>query len=515
VVVVVGMRGRWLLALWWVVGGAMASPHVQVGGQVLLERAGRVQPLEGVAVSDGRQIVHTDAQGRYRMHVEPGRHVFVIKPAGLQLPLAEDGQPRFWARAHAATQPLDFRLLPAQPSQQTRVLLFADPQVGSERQLGYFQRSVVEPLGRPEAAFGMTLGDLVDDQPGLYPALNAAIARLGLPWFNLPGNHDIDPGADDDLSSLSRWSAVYGPDTYAVEEGAAAFVFLDDVVVRPGGGYVGGLREDQFQFLQAYLASLPAQRLLVLAMHIPVFDKPGRETFRAADRRRLFELLRDHPSVLLLSAHNHQQQHYWHGAADGWNGAAPLHEFNLGAVCGAFWSGVDDAAGVPVSMMDDGTPRGWGQLTVLADGQYRLQYTPSVRGERPDPAQTASMALHAPAVLRRGAYPAWGVYANVFMGHAGSRVEYRVDDGPWQPMRRVERADPRLLLENAADDLAPSLRSYDRSAEAVASSHLWRGALPTGLAAGAHQVQVRVLDAQGAQDGAVARIGYRLEDAEH
>ena len=90
------------------------------------------------------------------------------------------------------------------------------------------------------------------------------------------------------------------------------------------------------------------------------------------------------------------------------------------------------------------------------------------------------MALHAPAVLRRGSYPGFAVYANVFMGHAEARVEYRIDDGEWLPMKRVERADPRVLAQNVADAQAASPRAYDLLPEAAPSTHLWRGALPTG-----------------------------------
>jgi hypothetical protein len=86
----------------------------------------------------------------------------------------------------------------------------------------------------------------------------------------------------------------------------------------------------------------------------------------------------------------------------------------------------------------------------------------------------------------------------------------RVDAGPWRPMQKVERADPALQAENAADDLAPQLRGYDRSPEAAASTHLWRGTLPTDLAAGEHRVEVR---AQGDWVGEVAgATTYRLDD---
>ncbi len=58
-----------------------------------------------------------------------------------------------------------------------------------------------------------------------------------------------------------------------------------------------------------------------------------------------------------------------------------------------------------------------------------------------DPARTAAMSLHAPRVLRRGAYPAWAVYANVYTGEHDTRVEYRVAGGEWRAMARVDRPD--------------------------------------------------------------------------
>jgi hypothetical protein len=97
------------------------------------------------------------------------------------------------------------------------------------------------------------------------------------------------------------------------------------------------------------------------------------------------------------------------------------------------------------------------------------------------------------------------------MGEASTRVEYRIDDGAWKPMQRVAKPDPRLTTENATDDQADHLRGYDRSPEAVPSTHLWRGVLATDLALGAHQVDVRVFDPwQGEQH---ARTVYRLDDA--
>ena len=498
--------------------------------------------IAGVGVSNGRDLVRTDARGEYVLQVRAGDTVFAIKPPAWRLPGDDPARPWFWRQVppHAASslrygglQPapmparfdLGLQPAPARPA-GLDVLVFADPQVKSPVDVGHYGRDIVDSVlaerraGEAGAdALGLSLGDIVDDVLSLYPALDAQTRRLQTPWLHAPGNHDIDFDAAHDAASLDSFRAHYGPDTFAWEEPEASFVVLDDVIYRPGERpvYIGGFREEQFAFLEAYLRTLRRDRLLVLAMHIPLWEPQGRDTFRDADRERLFALLRDVPQVLVLSGHAHAQRHVRHDAASGWQGAQPLHEFVTGAACGAYWTGAPDARGVPDATMEDGTPNGYARLHVPADGgAYRLAWrvaglapvAPAHVTPVPAPARTHAMHLHAPASLRRGAYPAFGVYANVYMGEADSRVDYRIDDGEWRPMTRVSRPDPRLLVENVADDLAAVPRGYDRSPEAAPSPHLWRGTLPTDLAAGEHRIEVRVFDRwQGEQRAATA---YRL-----
>lgn len=498
------------------------------------------KPVAGVAVSDGERVVRTDATGAYSLPVRDGRTVFVVKPPGYRFPERADGLPDFWRHVQRAPGPeLKYGGIAAEfphcrnfalrqdlrEGGKLDVVLFADPQPQTAEHVLFYDRGIVEAVRDAHSShsaaaqvppvyfegaaghLGLTLGDVVHDDLSLYPAMNRATTRLGLPWLHAAGNHDLDFDAGTDEDSLRSFRAVYGPDTLAWEEHEASVVLLDNVVYQPGESpdYTGGLRADQFAFLEAYLPSLPRDRLLVVAAHIPFFDPvPGRETFRRADRERLFALLKDFPKLLLLSAHGHVQRHHWHDADDGWRGASPLHEYNLGAACGSFWSGVPDEQGIPVATMADGTPRGWAELSVLRDGRYWLYW------RKAGPGLDKGLALHAPKVLRRGAYPAFGVYANVFMGEAGTRVEFRVDEGEWRPMRRVERPDPRLLAENVRDDESEVLRSFDRSPEAVDSSHLWRGTLPTDLPAGEHRIEVRAFDRW--RGTLVASHTYRLLD---
>ena len=489
-----------------------------------LREAGE-QGLAGIRVSDGVKIVETDSKGRYAGLESSDRTVFVIKPAGFAVGRRADGVPDFWRNPRAGTGSAlkfggiaptpgpcrDFALQRQPPrAAGLDVLLFADPQTKSETDIDYYRRDIVAPIAsRHGARLGLSLGDIVNDDLSLYPALNRVTASLDVPWLHLAGNHDLDFDAARDEESLLTFRNTYGPDTFAWEEQEAVFIGLDDVIYQPGNkpAYIGGLRETQFAFLEAYLRDAPRDRLLVVAAHIPFFDAspvPGRPTFRAADRERLFALLEGFPHVLLLSGHSHTQRHVFHDAAAGWHGAAPLHEYNVGAACGAFWSGVKDAAGIPDATMADGTPNGYATLRVDPAGRYALAWHPA---RDPD----ASIGLHAPKVLRRGAYPAWSVYANVYMGRDDSKVEYRIDGGEWKAMGKVLRPDPRLLAENARDDAADGLRGYDRSPEAEPSPHLWRGALPTDLAVGEHRIEVRAWDPWLGEQRAQTR--YRLQTA--
>lgn len=513
---------------------ALAQARTPCGaGRVVLDAdgdgvAGRSETgIAGVRVSDGIAIVATDARGEFRLPAVAGRTWFVIKPAGYSFPRRSDGLPAFWRHVPDPAAPaLRFGgIVEAQPGCPTfllrkvppradglDVLVLSDPQTRTKAQVGYYARDIVEPLraGATDADLGLVLGDVADDDLSLYPDLKAVTTRVAIPWLHAAGNHDLDFDAADDAGSLRTFRQHFGPDTFAWEEPEATFLVLDDVVYRPGQrpAYVGGLRDDQFAFLERYLPTVDPMRLLVVALHIPLFDPPGRETFRAADRVRLFGLLQRFPRLLVLSGHGHVQRHVFHDAKAGWAGAEPLHEYNVGAASGAFWSGVADAEGIPDATMADGTPNGHARLHVERDGRYRLGWHPARLAAAPH--VTDAMALHAPQALRRGAYPAWAVYANVFMGTADTRVEYRIDQGEWKPMARVERADPRVLAENARDDEAPRLRGYDRSPEAEPSTHLWRGALATDLAVGEHEVEVRAFDPWHGEQRASTR--YELQE---
>ena len=479
--------------------------------------------IPGVAVSDGQAIVRTDAKGRWQLVPSESSIVFVIKPDGWQVPLDSAGLPDFWIDIHSdkASRGIAFALQktkrpnrkPTPADSKLDLLVFGDPQPKNSQDVGYYEKDIVEPLiGRVQAELGISLGDIVHGNLSLYPSMNQVTRRLMTPWLHVSGNHDRDYGAQTDEESLQTFSRHYGPDTFAWEQDGVSIIVLDNVIHKINTGvpaqYVGGFRESQFLFLQSYLNSLPKNRRLVMAMHIPVFDadaSPEVDTFREVDRQRLFSMLSEFENILLLTAHVHTQRHFFHDANSGWQGKSPLHEFNVGAACGAFWSGVKDAQGIPDALMQDGTPNGYARLS------WKEAAKPVLKWQVARASGDKQMQLFAPKVLRHKAYPAFGIFANVFMGRNDTPVEFRVDNGAWTPMLRVETLDPNVLEINIADARSDQLSSYDLMSEAMISTHLWRAAVPTNLSPGMHEIDVRT---KLNNEWFIESVSYKLQHAE-
>jgi len=58
--------------------------------------AGEDEPLEGVAVSNGRETVITDKEGSYQLPLRDNSFIFVIKPRNWMVPVDEHQLPRFY-----------------------------------------------------------------------------------------------------------------------------------------------------------------------------------------------------------------------------------------------------------------------------------------------------------------------------------------------------------------------------------------------------------------------------------
>ena len=102
---------------------------------------------------------------------------------------------------------VDFPLYPGDEPAVFRAILFGDTQPRNQKEIDYIAHDVIEELIGAEASFGITLGDVMFNNLSLFGSLNRAIALIGIPWYNVIGNHDLNfdsPGTSYALALLSQ-----------------------------------------------------------------------------------------------------------------------------------------------------------------------------------------------------------------------------------------------------------------------------------------------------------------------
>ncbi len=479
--------------------------------------------IAGVAVSNGIDLVQTNEEGYFEIPVPDDAIVFVIKPRDWMTPVNEYNLPQFYYLhkpkgtpgyfTYNGSEPtgelpgeINFPLYPDDGSEQFKMVVFGDPQPYNIDQVDYLAEDIVlELIGREDLQFGMTMGDIVGDSLDLFSPLNQAVSMIGIPWYNVMGNHDINYMAPNDELSDETYELVYGPSTYAFVYGDVHFIVVDDIIHESRSGswnYVGGLRPDQLEFVSNYLSIVPREDLVVLTMHIPLAQHG--ETFRQSDQKKLFDLLKEFPHTLSISAHTHvHDNQFFHEGSTNWQQPTPHHHFNVGTTSGSWWNGLKGETDVPHTMMRDGTPNGYSFITFNGT-DYIIDW--KVAGSPAD----HRMNIYVPRGIVAGSSDTALLTVNFFNGSEQSILEYRIKGlTEWQKMKKVDKHDPYYLMidqrwENfkklgllelwEADTSLSGPFPGTRMSRPRISTHLWETDLGTDWPAGRHIIEVKATD---------------------
>ena len=507
-----------------IAAGSAAAQAQEATGTVFGRDGDDRAPLPNILVSNGQEVVRTDAQGRYRLPMPGDGAVFVIKPPGYALPRDADnvvrhsyvhqpeGTPKEIGLRYRGVDPtgplpaaIDFTLLKQAEPEDFDVLLFTDPQPETRRELDHVRDTAVTRAMDIPAAFGITTGDVLFDDLSLYGRSNAIVGRIGIPWYNLPGNHDLNMQAPDARHSRETWKRVFGAPSFAFQHGRALFVLLDNVVwlgppVPIGANtYEGRIGDRNLALLRNLLAEVPADTLIVLATHIPLHTDapPGGKQNETADRAALLDILRGR-KVLALCGHTHTTEHHY--LAEG------LHHHVMTAVSGSWWSGPDTRTGIPSADSRDGTPNGFHVLSVRGT-DYTTRYVPA-QGE-PDGAMRiafeSQIRVGVPEVVRamrpmealrppipQDALADSTLVVNVFDAGPKTSLTYRIGGQAPQPLVRTRRPDP--FVTELFARYPDTKKSW---VQAIPSSHIWTARLPADLPPGAHRITVEGRDEYG------------------
>lgn len=496
--------------------GFQVNGQILVKGCVFEDKNGNMKRESGetgianVGISNGSDVVTTNQNGEYSIHIQPGTILFVIQPSGFAVPVNAFNQPQFFYAYKPNGSPklkyrgadptgslpatVDFPLIPKPHPDVFKILVLGDPQPYNEREVGYFGAGIVSEFeGSTGFAFGISLGDLVGDDLNLFPLYKNAIAKAGIPWYNVMGNHDMNYDVRAGELSDETFEKEFGPNTYSFNFGKAHFIVLDDILYpdpRDSSGYWGGITEKQFRFIENDLKHVSNDHLIVIAFHIPISEREGGDPFRDEDRLRLFSILKPFQHTLTLSAHTHFQSQDFFGPEDGWKQDGFHHHYNVAASCGDWYSGEIDAEDIPVSTMRDGTPKGYAMLTI-SNNRYTLDY--KVAGKPED----YRMRIHNPRIVARNQFSNSRVYVNYFMGGQFDSLFCRVGNGAWKPMRHTEMVDPAYSWEVFKWDFTEVLLSGRRPSDPVDCNHLWTAQLPVNLPVGEHFIEIKVKDMFG------------------
>lgn len=465
--------------------------------------------VEGVMVSNGREITVTDRNGNYQLDTEDNSYIFVIKPRGWATPVGEHNIPQFYTlissegagadnfRGLNPGMPEDlnsvnFPLSPQEEPDDFRVLVFGDTQPRNLEELNYLMNDTVQEVIGFDAAFGTTLGDLVFDDLDLFEPLNELIGNIGLPWRHIIGNHDIDFSADNNWDARGAYFRNYGPSYYAFSWGSAHFIAVDNIrwIVKEDERYYRlGYGEQQMEFITNYLDQIGEDELVFFLSHIPLVESTAWED--DAERVQFYELLSGYPNAVTFSAHTHRHYHRYITAEDGWPGGESEyhHSISMGTVNGSWWAGYPDAYGIPHSLMRDGTPIGYGLLDINGK-DWKLTYKVSRR------LADFQMHIHAENEVPVDRLRNTEVYANVFNALPGAKVEFRIGkSGEWKVMEVATERDPLYMAmhdrELALGGDAPFRQSGMGNPD---PKHLWKATISEDLEPGTYTIYVRAED---------------------
>ena len=454
-----------------------ATAPIRVRGTV--RSGGRGLPR--IPVSDGVQVVDTAADGSFEFVTTPDRgFVWFSPPSGYRIPMSPAGTARFHqplTTASEQTAVFDLEPDPAGQEDHTLILL-GDIQTQDAREMGWFlERSVPDILETArglgdEHVFGISCGDIMYDNLEMYPDYEGGVGRIGVPFFQVVGNHDLDLENLTDRASTDTFSRHFGPRYYSFDRGAVHYVVLDDVFFH-GSGYIGYLGADTLAWLERDLARVEPGSPVIVATHIPALGsqhlrrgetRPG-TGLAIMNRQALYRLLEPFDAHI-LTGHTHECEHVFEQGT---------HEHVTGAVCGAWWSG---------PICHDGTPNGYCVYTVRGE-EVRWRY--KATGHAPD----HQMRIYPPGTgadvqASQGADPQASpganpqapgeLIVNVWNWDPEWTVRWFADGEPRGEMARRPGLDPMSVELHTGPDLPPR-RTW---VEPVPTDHLFRAALTGG-----------------------------------
>jgi hypothetical protein len=284
------------------------------------------------------------------------------------------------------------------------------------------------------------------DRLELFPDYLASVQKMGIPAFQVVGNHDVDRHLTDE-ASVKTFTQYFGPNYYSFNRGEVHYVVLDDVFWY-GNGYMGYIDQTQMDWLKADLATVEKGRTVVVFLHIPTLTNDHKRRGErqpgtggsVSNRALLYQLLAPYKAHIVCG-HNHLSEHLVEEGVS-------IHV--SGAACGAWWSG---------DICHDGTPNGYGVYHVNGSS-FEINYK-----------STAKPLSHQMHLYKPGSEPKAPneIVANVWDANEQWEIYWYEDGMRKGRMARRAGYDPQSVKEHTGNQL-PKKHSW---VEPILTDHLY------------------------------------------
>lgn len=328
------------------------------------------QGVAGIPVSDGYNVVLTDASGHYAISTtKKNGYVFYSLPGGYEPKMTDGFMPQFWAPLTSSDEAVNetHNFVLRRVNNDRHIMVFgADVHLArrnSDR--AYVKKGLIADLKQEVLDAGDTpiysvlLGDLTWDVFWTQNDYNLSHFvsdmkswQYPMPLWPVIGNHDHDPSVpasdETDFDSAAPWREIMAPTYYSFNLGKVHYVVLDDIKylneaqvgadysegVVGSRNYRGVITADQVEWLRRDLELVDNATPVVVCLHIPAWSISS-STFgsyaRLDNTYWLCSLLSRFDNAHIVSGHTHSN-YTVHPVS-----YPNITEHNLAAVCGTLW----------------------------------------------------------------------------------------------------------------------------------------------------------------------------------
>jgi len=305
------------------------------------------KPIADVSVSDGFTVVKTDAKGIYQFKKNVNsKFVYYSTPSTYEIHVESPNRQValfYKALTQNSPQQVDFTLTRRKNKVDNYTLFgIGDPQVANDSDVERFTNETLQDIKTevakiPGEVYGLSLGDVVADKPGLLNTMKIKLGSNKMKVFTTIGNHDKTFTTQRKTSDV--FENIFGPTNYSFEIGQVHYICLDNVVFEDNSSYGLGINQHQINWMKQDLAQVSKEKMLIIYYHMPIRGS------NFATRDQFFELIKDYKEVHLFSGHTHYAENYIHAAS-----SKTIYEHVHAATCGAWWKS---------TINGDGTPNGY------------------------------------------------------------------------------------------------------------------------------------------------------------